>query len=76
MPTREEQLATLALTPTATDIAIASEVILEAIGDGYQGTATLFDSVARRLADEPLRVSSARTLSSFASAQTRRGRRL
>ncbi|MDP9224636.1 MAG: hypothetical protein M3P18_12430, partial [Actinomycetota bacterium] len=54
MPTREEQLATLAVTPSSTDIAIASEVILESIGEGYAGTAALFAPVAKRLADEPV----------------------
>lgn len=54
MPTRDEQLATLAVTPSSTDIAIASEVILETIGEGYMGTGALFAPVAKRLADEPV----------------------
>lgn len=54
MPTPKEQLAIVAVTPSATDIAIASEVILGAIGEGYRGTAELFAPVAERLATEPL----------------------
>lgn len=54
MPTREEQLATLAVTPSSTDIAIASDVILQTTGDGYIGTAALFAPVAKRLAEEPV----------------------
>jgi len=54
LPTRDEQLATQAVTPSATDIAIASEVVLESIGEGYAGTAALFAPVAKRLADEPV----------------------
>jgi hypothetical protein len=53
VPTEEEQLATAAVTPSATDIAIASDEILKVIGEGYASTDSLFASVIERLASEP-----------------------
>lgn len=48
-------LVKAAVTPSAYDVAIASEVILEALRTtGYQGTRGLFEPIEQRMASEPV----------------------
>lgn len=55
MANHQLDLVRAAVTPSAYDVAIASEVILEALRTtGYQGTRGLFEPVEQRLANEPV----------------------
>jgi hypothetical protein len=55
MAHHQADLVRAAVTPSAYDVAIASEVILEALRTtGYQGTRGLFEPIEERLSNEPV----------------------